>query len=308
MHRGVTFLSWLLALWQCAAHLDPSTTFVKMVQCEGKKGILRWNCRPGLAHKVVLIVNDKQVGFPETMEECQTLLRSNADKPECKATIVTLTTTVKTTAAATTTIPPMTSATTTAQGTTAEPAPARVADGTQASATTVTALATTYKPTQLPQSHINATRHHGAAHAHGGSGAGHIPCKHQNKTSKSKSGLTSHGEKKGDDGDDDDDDDDDEDDEEDEDEEDSPTGSGLMWLFVLLGALSLTALAGYLAFKWLTIPRKTPAPLLADTELGEGDPVNRMSSGTDSALWMGSDGQARQLMPAQQGVAGFTQF
>eukprot|EP00931_Biecheleriopsis_adriatica_P027263 TRINITY_DN16423_c0_g1_i1.p1 TRINITY_DN16423_c0_g1~~TRINITY_DN16423_c0_g1_i1.p1 ORF type:complete len:159 (+),score=29.01 TRINITY_DN16423_c0_g1_i1:26-478(+) len=75
--------------------------------------------------------------------------------------------------------------------------------------------------------------------------------------------------------------------------------------FGLLGAL-LLVFVGWQVFKWLTSPKKTPAPLLADTELTEGDPVT--SAGTSAnALWMGGNGPARELMSAS-GSAGFTQF
>lgn len=71
-----------------------------------------------------------------------------------------------------------------------------------------------------------------------------------------------------------------------------------------VGAVCLVIVA-WQCFKWLTSPKKTPAPLLADTELGEGDPVHG-GDGPQNALWMGGSGPARELMPATS--AGFTQF
>eukprot|EP00930_Biecheleria_cincta_P096668 TRINITY_DN8848_c0_g1_i2.p1 TRINITY_DN8848_c0_g1~~TRINITY_DN8848_c0_g1_i2.p1 ORF type:complete len:172 (+),score=38.63 TRINITY_DN8848_c0_g1_i2:96-611(+) len=69
-------------------------------------------------------------------------------------------------------------------------------------------------------------------------------------------------------------------------------------------AAVVLVLVAYQCFKWLVSPKKTPAPLLADTELGEGDPVSANAS--SNALWMGGSGRARELQPASS--AGFTQF
>ncbi|CAJ1350964.1 unnamed protein product [Effrenium voratum] len=73
----------------------------------------------------------------------------------------------------------------------------------------------------------------------------------------------------------------------------------------ILAALCVVALA-WKVFKWLTGPRKTPAPLLADTELNEGDPVN--GADQSNALWMGGSGPSRELRLMPQTSAGFTQF
>lgn len=67
--------------------------------------------------------------------------------------------------------------------------------------------------------------------------------------------------------------------------------------------LSAFGFGGWQGFKWLTSPKKTPAPLLADTELGEGDPVNSSDS---TSLWMGGSGPARELMSGPS--SSFTQF
>ncbi|CAE8623162.1 unnamed protein product [Polarella glacialis] len=80
---------------------------------------------------------------------------------------------------------------------------------------------------------------------------------------------------------------------------------GLTTAGVVMSAAVFAGLAvgSWQGFKWLTSPKRTPAPLLADTELGEGDPVNPSDS---SSLWMGGSGPARELMSSSS--AGFTQF
>mmetsp|Transcript_3677 Transcript_3677/g.6583 ORF Transcript_3677/g.6583 Transcript_3677/m.6583 type:complete len:151 (+) Transcript_3677:59-511(+) len=71
-------------------------------------------------------------------------------------------------------------------------------------------------------------------------------------------------------------------------------GGGLVALCAIISA--------WQCFKWLTGPKRTPAPLLADTELTEGDPVH---GDQPTSLWMGGNGPARELMAES---AGFTQF
>eukprot|EP00933_Yihiella_yeosuensis_P046321 TRINITY_DN41834_c0_g1_i1.p1 TRINITY_DN41834_c0_g1~~TRINITY_DN41834_c0_g1_i1.p1 ORF type:complete len:165 (+),score=49.40 TRINITY_DN41834_c0_g1_i1:46-540(+) len=81
------------------------------------------------------------------------------------------------------------------------------------------------------------------------------------------------------------------------------SGGGLEDVGISVMVLAGLAFGGWQGFKWLTAPKKTPAPLLADTELGEGDPVNPSDG---SSLWMGGTGPARELQMSS--TAGFTQF
>lgn len=85
----------------------------------------------------------------------------------------------------------------------------------------------------------------------------------------------------------------------------------LMMPLMLLSAV-MAALCGWVVFKQLTSPRSMPPPLLADTELGEGEPVDAgMDAGADAALWMGGGhSQARQLTWGEMSSmpAGFSQF
>ncbi|CAE7472488.1 unnamed protein product [Symbiodinium natans] len=75
-------------------------------------------------------------------------------------------------------------------------------------------------------------------------------------------------------------------------------GMALGGLVLICGVISV-----WQCFKWLTGPKRTPAPLLADTELTEGDPVH---GDQPTSLWMGGTGPARELMSGTS--AGFTQF
>ncbi|CAE7813180.1 Mettl7b [Symbiodinium sp. CCMP2592] len=77
-----------------------------------------------------------------------------------------------------------------------------------------------------------------------------------------------------------------------------------MFGMVLGGLVAICAVISFWqCFKWLTGPKRTPAPLLADTELTEGDPVH---GDQPTGLWMGGTGPARELMSGTS--AGFTQF
>uniref|UniRef100_A0A7S1A312 Transmembrane protein n=1 Tax=Noctiluca scintillans TaxID=2966 RepID=A0A7S1A312_NOCSC len=76
------------------------------------------------------------------------------------------------------------------------------------------------------------------------------------------------------------------------------------WTTVLF--LMCTVCALYFGYKRATRVGSTPPPLLAETELGEGDPVESMGGMGDAALWMGGSGQARQMF--HQGPSPFTQF
>ncbi|CAE7662191.1 unnamed protein product [Symbiodinium sp. CCMP2456] len=77
-----------------------------------------------------------------------------------------------------------------------------------------------------------------------------------------------------------------------------------MFGMVLGGLVAICAVISFWqCFKWLTGPKRAPAPLLADTELTEGDPVH---GDQPTGLWMGGTGPARELMSGTS--AGFTQF
>mmetsp|Transcript_79431 Transcript_79431/g.199602 ORF Transcript_79431/g.199602 Transcript_79431/m.199602 type:complete len:137 (-) Transcript_79431:487-897(-) len=87
----------------------------------------------------------------------------------------------------------------------------------------------------------------------------------------------------------------------------SEDGDGTKVILVAVGAAVLALCAGYQVFRYLVSPKKTPAPLLADNELGEGDPVQGASGG---AMWMGGGGglsQARQMVGEQHSTS-FTQM
>eukprot|EP00932_Pfiesteria_piscicida_P013275 SRR837773.2480.p3 GENE.SRR837773.2480~~SRR837773.2480.p3 ORF type:complete len:119 (+),score=38.79 SRR837773.2480:1-357(+) len=81
---------------------------------------------------------------------------------------------------------------------------------------------------------------------------------------------------------------------------------GLMVSVMVVAGVLLILCGGYQAYRYLVAPKKTPAPLLADNELCEGDPVQDSAS----AMWMGGGGsQARQVVSdSQPAGAGFTQF
>mmetsp|Transcript_16693 Transcript_16693/g.43953 ORF Transcript_16693/g.43953 Transcript_16693/m.43953 type:complete len:132 (-) Transcript_16693:293-688(-) len=83
-------------------------------------------------------------------------------------------------------------------------------------------------------------------------------------------------------------------------------GQGIPMSYIAVAAVLLLVCGGYQAFRYLINPKRTPAPLLADNELGEGDPVQDSTS----SMWMGGGGlsQARQMVTDQQQSAGFTQF
>mmetsp|Transcript_110800 Transcript_110800/g.345325 ORF Transcript_110800/g.345325 Transcript_110800/m.345325 type:complete len:163 (+) Transcript_110800:297-785(+) len=74
-------------------------------------------------------------------------------------------------------------------------------------------------------------------------------------------------------------------------------------LAIILGAVVVALVGGWQGFRWLTGPKRTPSPLLGDTELGEGEPV--------TSMWAGAGpGQARQVISQQPAPSseGFTQF
>eukprot|EP00419_Tripos_fusus_P012694 CAMPEP_0172666712 /NCGR_PEP_ID=MMETSP1074-20121228/7978_1 /TAXON_ID=2916 /ORGANISM="Ceratium fusus, Strain PA161109" /LENGTH=131 /DNA_ID=CAMNT_0013483131 /DNA_START=52 /DNA_END=447 /DNA_ORIENTATION=- len=73
-----------------------------------------------------------------------------------------------------------------------------------------------------------------------------------------------------------------------------------------VGSVGLVVLL-FLSIRWLTSPNKTPPPLLADSELCEGDPVHGVSGASDPSLWMGGPGRARE-MTSHPPAEGFTQF
>lgn len=81
-------------------------------------------------------------------------------------------------------------------------------------------------------------------------------------------------------------------------------GTSPTFTVVVVAGLLGAVCAGWQAFRYLTAPKKTPAPLLADSELADGG----AHEAGGAAMWMGGGGSvsgARQMVGEQPG---FTQF